>query len=199
MQIKIYVSGLTSSLLLKNFSFSSRLFHSTKSIYETATLSTLLPSYLSRSCGYLSSGESRKVARIESSEIDTILSNTLHTVGRDTIIAAVVTSTGPVRLVRFWKLDRARFHAGRPRDNLSRNRMLGSRNWPDNALITGFGACWELERSTEDRGFDRWDSSYDFSRNKRVQGVSLEIDILRRERCTLKFSISRSRFSSSRG
>lgn len=74
-----------------------------------------------------------------------------------------------------------------------------SRNWPDNALITGFGACWELERSTEDRGFDRWDSSYDFSRNKRVQGVSLEIDILRRERCTLKFCISRSRFSSSRG
>lgn len=69
--------------------------------------------------------------------------------------------------------------------------MLGSRNWPDNALITGFGACWELERSTEDRGFDRWDSSYDFSRNKRVQGVSLEIDILRRERCTLKFCISR--------
>lgn len=54
-------------------------------------------------------------------------------------------------------------------------RGIGRRD----ALITGFGACWELERSTKDRGFDRWDSSYDFSRNKRVQGVSLEIDILR--------------------
>lgn len=195
MQIKIYVSELTSSLLLKNFSFVQTL-----PLYEINIRNghPLHPrTYLNRADISRRENHEKWPASNPQKSIPS-LSNTLHTVGRDTIIAAVVTSTGPVRLVRFWKLDRARFHAGRPRDNLSRNRMLGSRNWPDNALITGFGACWELERSTEDRGFDRWDSSYDFSRNKRVQGVSLEIDILRRERCTLKFCISRSRFSSSR-